>query len=47
MEEEEVVEEEESGARATIRKHGPRQPGGQERIEHEMTHVLFWSQCRH
>ena len=39
-------EEEEFGVRKTTRKHDPRQPSEQERIENEMTHLPFRSCCR-
>ena len=42
-----LEEEDEVGERKTTRKHDPRQPCEQERIEHEMTHLPFRSWCRH
>ena len=36
-----------SGERKPTRKHDPRQPSEQDRIEHEMTHLPFRSWCRH
>ena len=35
------------GERKTTRKHDPRQPSEQERIEHEVTRLPFRSWCRH
>ena len=40
-------EEEEFGEWKTTRRHDPRQPSEQERIEHEMTHLPFRIWCRH
>ena len=43
----EEEEEEKLGEGETTRKHDPRHPSEQERIEHEMTHLLFRGWCRH
>ena len=39
--------QEEFGSRKTVRKHDRCQPSGRERVEHEMTHLLFRRWCGH
>ena len=43
----EAEDEEELERRKTIRKHDPRQPSEQRRIDHAMAHVLFRKWCKH
>ena len=47
MKTEEREEEEEYAVRKTERKQDPREPSADERPEHEKTHLLFRSWCRH
>ena len=48
VDEDECVTQQEAefACRSTARKHDPRQPSEQERIDHEMTHVFYRSWCR-